>query len=195
MNASQPAGNRAVVPILLNVFLATAGCSSPVTPISQQNERRPTPMTTLQPMATLQEIMAGEIDPSADALWGAVEYVSTLEGTHDHLPHTEEEWQALHRSAALLAEATNLLAVPRRRIGGATTVSGAGELNMAEIQRLVDSRRESFDQFAAVLRLASLSALSAIDEKDPKALMDAGAAIDAACEGCHRVYWYPDQGE
>ena len=189
MYASQPAGNRAVAPILLIISLATAGCSSPVTPVAPQSESRPTPI------ATLQEIMAAQIDPSADALWGAVEYVSTLEGTQDHLPRTEEEWQALHRSAAVLAEAANLLAAPHRRIADTTRSFGAGELNVAEIQQRVDSRRESFDQFAAVLRSASLSALAAIEKKNPKALMDAGAAIDAACEACHRVYWYPDQGE
>lgn len=187
MYASQPAGNRAAVPILLIISLSTAGCSPSATPVAQQSQFRPAPI------ATLQEIMAAQIDPSADALWGAVAYVSTQQGTEDRLPRTEEEWQALRRSAAVLAEASNLLAAPRRRIADTTTSSAAGELNVAEIQQRVDSRRESFDQFAMVLRSASLSALAAIEERNPKALMDAGAAIDAACEACHRVYWYPDQ--
>lgn len=189
MYASQPAGNRAAMPILLMISVATAGCSSPVTPVAQQNALRPTPM------ATLQEIMAAQIDPSADALWGAVEYVSTQEGTQAHLPHTAEEWGTLRRSAAALTEASNLLATPRRRIADKATSSAAGELDVAEIQQRVDSTRASFNQFVAVLRAASLSAQAAIEKKSPQALMDAGAAIDAACEACHRVYWYPDQDE
>jgi len=189
MYASHSAGNRAAAPILLIIFLATAGCSSSVAPVAQQSEFQPTPI------ATLQEIMVAEIDPSADALWGAVEYVSTLEGTEDHLPRTADEWQALHRSAAVLAEASNLLVTHHRRIAVTPHPSGAAELNVAEIQHRVDSNRESFDRFAAALRSASLSALAAIEEKNSEALMDAGAAIDAACEACHRVYWYLDQGE
>lgn len=136
--------------------------------------------------------MVAEVDPSADALWDAVQYISTPEGTQDHLPRTEEEWQALRRSAAVLAEATNLLATPRRRVTNTSRSPGVGEMKAAEIQQRVDSERDSFDQFAAVLRSASLSALTAIEKRSPRALMDAGAAIDASCEACHRVYWYPD---
>src|SRR5581483_2141864 len=140
-----------------------------------------------------QELMLAEVDPSADALWDAVEFVSTPEGTQDHHPRTEQEWQALRRSAVVLAEATNLLAIPHRRVIDTSGSRGAGELNAAEIQQRVDSGRESFDQLAVVLRSASLSALAAINRRDPKALMDAGAAIDEACEACHRAYWYPDE--
>jgi hypothetical protein len=37
----------------------------------------------------------------------------------------------------------------------------------------------------------SLQALEAIDAKDAKRLLDVGGDIDAACEACHLVYWYP----
>lgn len=187
MYTSQPAPHPAVAPMLLTLSLAMTGCSSSATPVAQKSE------CPASAIATLQEIMLAEVDPSADALWEAVEYISTPEGTQDRHPRTEEEWQTLRRSAVVLAEATNLLATPHRRVSDTNGSPGAEELNMAEIQQRVDSGRESFDQLAAVLRSASLSALAAIKTRNPEALMDAGAAIDAACEGCHRAYWYPDE--
>jgi hypothetical protein len=47
--------------------------------------------------------------------------------------------------------------------------------------------------FASGLQKQALEALGAIDAKDSKALMDAGGAIDEACEACHVTYWYPNQ--
>jgi len=44
-------------------------------------------------------------------------------------------------------------------------------------------------------RRTGLKALKAVDAKDPAALIDAGAALDEACEACHRTYWYPNSPE
>lgn len=187
MHVSQPTQFRAVW-ILLSLYLVTTGRSSSATPVTHQCEYPPTPV------ATLQDIMVAEVDPSADALWDAVAYVSTLEGKQDHRPRSEEKWQALRRSAIVLIEATNLLKFRHRPVGAVSRPPASGELNAAEIRRRVDSTRGSFDQFADVLRSASMSALTAIEKRSPNALFEAGAKIDTACEACHRAYWYPDQG-
>ena len=44
-----------------------------------------------------------------------------------------------------------------------------------------------------LLSMAGLQALAAIDARNPQALLEAGGAIDAACEACHVTYWYPNQ--
>jgi hypothetical protein len=146
--------------------------------------------------------MEGEIDPSADALWDSVAYIATTSGIEDRKPRTDGEWKAVRTSAVTLIEATNLLSMPGRRVAADTQPSGhalagpppgLGELTHTEIQQRVDSTHEGFSQFAHRLQNAGLKALAAIDAKDPQGLMDAGGAIDEACEACHVTYWYPNQ--
>jgi hypothetical protein len=35
--------------------------------------------------------------------------------------------------------------------------------------------------------------LKATDARDASELMNAGAALDEVCEGCHLKFWYPGQ--
>lgn len=35
--------------------------------------------------------------------------------------------------------------------------------------------------------------LRAVDAKDIQGMLNAGEAIDEACESCHMVFWYPNQ--
>jgi hypothetical protein len=187
MRLSLPAELRATARIFLSLSLAIAGCSSPATPVAHHSEY-PFP-----PIATVHDIMVAEVDPAADALWDAVVYISTPDAVQERRPQTDEEWEGLRHSAIILVEATSLLTAPTRRVGLVSNQPASGELNTEEIQQRVDATRVSFNQFAGVLRSASLTALAAIDNKDPKALLNAGGAIDEACEACHRVYWYPGQ--
>lgn len=160
--------------------------------------------------ATIQDLMGGQIDPAADALWDSVAYIATTAGIEDRKPRTDEEWKAVRTSAVTLIEATNLLSMPGRRVAADAQPSGhaladpsagssadpspaLGELTHTEIQQRVESTHEGFAQFAHGLQDAGLKALAAIDAKDPQGLMDAGGAIDEACEACHVTYWYPNQ--
>jgi hypothetical protein len=169
------------------VSVAIADCSSPRAPVSHR-DGQPHDLS-----ATIQEIMDAEVDPSADALWDAVVFVSTTEGVEERRPHTDAEWKALRRSALTLVEATNLLSMKDRRVSATKATAASGEMSPSAIQRRIDATRGNFVQFARALQWASLNALAAIDAKDPKALLDAGAAIDETCEACHITYWYPNQ--
>ncbi len=144
-------------------------------------------------IATIQDLMDGQIDPSADALWDSVAYIATEAGIEDRRPHTDEQWRAVRRSAVTLIEATNLLYMAGRRVAAVDTPAGPGELSPAQIQRRIEADHDGFAQFARVLQEAGLKALTAIDAKDAQALMDAGGVIDEACEACHVAYWYPNQ--
>jgi len=171
----------------LAAALAIAGCSSHATPVANSGS---TPRLT----ATIRDLMIGEIDPSADSLWDSVAYIATESGTEDRQPRTDAEWQAVRNSAITLIEAANLLSMPGRQVAATDAPAGPGELRPVEIQRRIDTTHVSFVQFARVLQDAGLKALTAIDAKDPKALMEAGGTIDEACEACHITYWYPGQG-
>jgi hypothetical protein len=139
--------------------------------------------------------MLAEVDPSADALWDAVQTLSTEKGIEDQQPRTDEEWLAVRHNALVLIEATNLLLMEGRRVapvGKAVADEGfPGILNTAEIQHAIDSDRPAFVQLAHGLNAAGVRALNAIDAKDVAALLAAGNDIDTACENCHLKYWYP----
>ena len=50
-------------------------------------------------------------------------------------------------------------------------------------------------KFTHGLHDAALPVLAAIDARSPEALSDSSAKLDAACENCHKWYWYPNQEE
>jgi hypothetical protein len=90
-----------------------------------------------------------------------------------------------------LVESTNLLVMEGRRIVAPGAQLPPGEADPAVLQKRLDANRAPFIGFALALRGVSLQALEAIDAKDPKRLLEVGGDIDAACEACHLVYWYP----
>ncbi len=163
-----------------------AGCTS----ASDRARDRELPF---EPAATLVELMDSEIDPAADALWASVASITNEEGFEERQPRTDDEWLELRRRAITLAEASNLVAMKGRRVtAGYVAARAAGELDSAEAQRRIDANPDVLRAFANALHETSVSALHAIDAKDPAALLQAGGAIDAACEACHLSFWYPD---
>jgi cytochrome c556 len=43
------------------------------------------------------------------------------------------------------------------------------------------------------LYAAAMLAAQAADKKDADKVFEVGEAIEHACEGCHRAYWYPNE--
>jgi cytochrome c556 len=62
-----------------------------------------------------------------------------------------------------------------------------------EIAQRIDSNRVVFNQYALTLRRTAQTLLTAIDARDPQALVAAGGNLDEVCEGCHTTFWYPNQ--
>src|SRR3954451_23304909 len=125
--------------------------------------------------ATVQDLMDGIIDPSADVLWDSVAYIATTKGIEDRQPRTDDEWKKVRYGAITLIEGANLLSMPGRRVAGdpadgtppARGASvGTGELTHTEIQQRIDSSHAAFVQFARNLQDAGLKALAAIKAKD-----------------------------
>ena len=147
----------------------------------------------LRPIATIKDIMDSMVDPSADVLWESVATIVSAAGTEERQPRTDEEWKTVHRRAVELVEATNLLIMEPRQVAkaGEKSENPGIELGPGEIQKLIDQDRQSFVDFAHKLHDAAMPALKATEARNAQALLDAGEAIDTACENCHLKYWYP----
>jgi hypothetical protein len=169
-------------------MLIVTGCSRTVAVSGNIHDAQQPPSTEV--VATIQDLMEYEIDPAADALWGSVGSITTREGILERQPHTDEEWKALRRNAIVLIEATNLLTMKGRNVARVEFPSDApGVYSSREIQTKLNSDRTEFDVFAKSLRETGRQALSAIDAKDPAALLRVGETMDGVCEGCHVANW------
>src|ERR1700730_9370528 len=117
-----------------------------------------------QVYTTIKDIMESVIDPSADALWGAVGTVLDKEGVHELLPKTQEEWLDVRRAAVRIIEGGNLLMMPGREAAPVGTKSDAPgvELEPAQITALIKKNRRNFNAFAKALKVLGLEALRAI---------------------------------
>jgi cytochrome c556 len=134
--------------------------------------------------------------PAAQALWDAVAVDVTENGTIENAPQTDEEWTALRATAVTLAEATNALIVPGRHAAPPGTASAdpdADELAPEKIDALLAKERPAWIAHAHVLHEAAMEALRAVDARSIDGISEAGGTIDAACEGCHLQFWYPEQ--
>jgi cytochrome c556 len=147
------------------------------------------------PQFSIEEIMESIVMPAAQIIWDSVAVDVTEKGTIEKGPVTDEDWTKLRETAVTLAEATNLLIVQGRRAAppGAKSENPDSELEPEQIQALIAKNRPAFVAHAHVLHEAAMEALRAIDARKLDGISDAGGTIDAACEGCHLQFWYPNQ--
>jgi hypothetical protein len=151
----------------------------------------------LTPVLTVQELMEHVVDPLSDTIFDAVGTDFTSAGLVETKPETDEDWLKIENGALQLAEASNLLKMPRRMApdghGVAVTLSDGTkpELEPAQIQAKVDADPARWASHADELRVAALDVLKVVRAKNVEGLFDAGTVIDRACENCHLEYWYP----
>ena len=174
-------------------LLALCACSAR-DPQIPHADAAPGPTSFIQPIATIQELMQSEVDASADDIWDAVETTTSAAGEETKQPRTPEDWQDIRHKTIILIEAANLLTVDNRKLSAAPfPAEAAGALDSASIDKRIAGNRAAFNQFALTLRQTAQTMLTAIDAKDPKALVTAGGVLDGICEGCHMTFWYPNQ--
>ena len=132
--------------------------------------------SSIQPVATLQELMQSEVDASADSIWDAVETTTSKSGDENKQPRTPEEWQEVRRNAIVLIEAANLLTVDKRKtLRGAISGRSGRRPGLDADREAHRHNRAAFNQYALTLRQTAQTMLTAIDAKDPKALVSAVA--------------------
>jgi cytochrome c556 len=175
------------IPTLILLSLI-AGCAP------QQSAKPADPQPEYRATATIKDIMDSIVDPGADYIWESVETTVSAKGIEEKRPQTDEEWLQVRRHAIMLLEATNLLQMPGRRVAkeGEKSENPDVELGPEQIQALIDKDRMSWNKYAQALHDATMDSLRAIEAKNADGLLDVSERIDAACENCHKHYWYPD---
>ncbi len=171
--------------------LFIGGCAAPEPPAAP-----PAPATEYKPTATIKEIMDSMVDPSADVIWESVATYVSAKGIEEKFPKNDEEWAAVRKSAIILIESSNVLAVPGRRVAkpGEKAAEPAVELGPEEIEKLILADPATWTRLAHELQEATAPVLAAIDKKDAEGVLYSSDKIDIACENCHLKYWYPNQG-
>ena len=156
------------------------------------------PAGALPPFATdltIKDLMLNVIDTNADIVWLSVTTVASAEGLVETRPKTDEEWARVKGAAMTLAEAANLLMIPGRKVAPPdhkSEVPGI-ELEGPEMDALIAKNPQEFYQHSRDLYAAAMLAARAAEKKDADKIFEVGEAIEHACEGCHRAYWYPNE--
>lgn len=149
----------ALLILLPTAFIA--GCS-PHEPANTAADAAPPPYHVV---ANVKQLMNWVIEPNADVLWNSVGTIVTEAGTQELEPRTDEEWEAVRNSAAVVAESGNLLMMEGRAFDRTEWMNAS--------RRLID---------------AAVSAIEAAEAKDVPALFDAGGAVYESCTACHTKY-------
>jgi hypothetical protein len=191
-----PMKRKILFPALVAFILPLAACNQEAAPAMASAPAAESPFRVT---ATIQDLMDSEVDPAADFLWASVGFVATQKGVQDKEPRTDTEWAAVRHNALTLIEATNLLVMEGRRVADESKPldeeEKGGIEDPKEIQKAIEANRAAFINFAHGLHDAGMEMLRAIDKKDVAAMGAAGEKLDAACEQCHRTFWYPNAVE
>jgi hypothetical protein len=161
-----------IVPVILTLGVASLAAAAGIAwsrraeTLPPASSARPTESARIPPGATVKEIMAGVIDPAADALWESVGTVITASRTEEHAPSSAPEWQRLEGQAIALGEGAKSLLDARRALN-----------------------EQAWRDQAEALHKASQVALAATRARNTTALFESGEAIVNACDGCHERYW------
>lgn len=150
------------------------------------------------PIGTVKDLMKGMVDPNSAALWDAVGTEETPKGTVEKAPKTDQDWAKLGYNALVLAEVADMLKTPGRRMSrpeeaNSTSQPDAPELTPAQMEEKVAQDPAAWASKADAFQATAVKAMAAARAHDKDAILEVGSDIDNACEGCHKVYWYPNE--
>ena len=171
----------------LTCVLALSACTAKPAPAPDASQ------PSLTPVLSVKELMQHIVDPQADYAFDAVVVDVGPKGVVETVPTTDEDWTRIERGMWVLAEASNLLKMPRKMApdGEGNTEAGGPELTPAQIEAKVKEQPALWASHADQLRTEALKIVDIVKARDTKKLFDAGTALDRACEGCHLDFWYP----
>jgi hypothetical protein len=181
-----------VAAVLFLASVVWSQCSKPVENVLPSNAAL---LGEMKAVVSVKELMAHLIDPVADNIFDAVWWETTANGTVEHRPRTDNDWEKIRIGAVTIAEGIYLLKVPRPIAppGDVNNREGPNppELSPAQISAKLDKDLVLWNAKIEALRNVALAALDAVRRKDVDAVFQAGADLDVACEECHLEYWYP----
>ncbi len=143
------------IKILISVLLLT-GCAE---------QEQPKPQISFKPTGDTKHTMAFVLDPAADHIWDSAGSITTVDGTEDLAPTTDEGWLAVEHSAVVVAESGNLLLMPGRTVDD-----------------------PDWDELSLALVDAGMNAQKAAAAQNADALFDAGGQIYRVCLSCHTQF-------
>ena len=122
------------------------------------------------PYGTVQQMMANEVQPTADIYWGAVGSASELvDGQpvfREWQPQTDAEWQAVAASAVKLRTLAEALGSPA----------------------YAEGRGEGWTDFTTGMAEAATRAEQAVQTKNADAVFEAGGTLYSVCSACHQAF-------
>lgn len=113
----------------------------------------------------LKTVMSAVFGHAAQEIWKRQGYMSDATGVHSLFPKDAEEWKLAENDAISLAEMTNILLLPGRRV---------------DEQAWIDS--------VAGVRKSALALAALTRKQDKDAYMEAGLKLNDACNACHVRY-------
>jgi len=145
---------------------------------------------------SIKELMENIVDPIADNIFDAVGTDISAKGVIETKPTTDDDWAKVRIGAVTLAEATNLLKIPRPAAPpGDTNKNSQGknapELPPEQVLAKIEQDRAAWNRHTDELRDVALEAMAAVKAKNADSLFEIGGKLDKACEHCHLEYWYP----
>src|SRR5947207_7586439 len=157
-------------------FATAAGLLFLGTLASQCSPSKAPPATTtsallgdLKPVVSVKELMQNEIDPLADNIFDAVGSEIGVKGTVDRAPRTDDDWAKVRTGAVVLAEAANLLKIPRPFAppGDLNNSGGpdAPELSPEAIQAKVQADKALWNSHAEDLRAVAIEVIDIVKRK------------------------------
>jgi hypothetical protein len=193
MSAISHHARRVTAAALACAGAAAWSCSSPRPSAPPAPAAAAAPV--MVPVVSVKELMRYDIDPVADNIFDAVTWDISRKGIIATQPRTDEDWEKVKVGAVSLAENVYLLKVrrPFAPKGDVNNSTGPNppELSPTQIQAKLDKDPVLWDAKIEGLRNAAKEVMAIADKRDVKALFEASADIDMACENCHLEYWYP----
>ena len=119
-----------------------------------------------EPKASVKEYMAGEVQPTAEVYWNAVQFISDEQGDHDIFPRNDAEWENVRQAAVRLGEMGAELKEPK----------------------YAEGRGAAWIDFADGLIEVSAQAEKAAADKSSEAVFEVGGTVYSVCSACHQAY-------
>jgi len=112
------------------------------------------------------QFMSLVLEPIADGLWDSAGWIDDIdEGYYELYPTTDEGWEEVRYSAAMIVEAGNALAVPPRAYD-----------------------EDAWLTYSRAMSNVGLQAMAAAEARDEEQLFQAGARLYSVCTACHQAY-------
>ena len=123
------------------------------------------PPSPYKPVASVEELMEGTVQPAAERYWQSVSTTISAAGIEEKFPKTDEEWEAVWGGAMTIAESGNLLMMPSR------------VREDAEWTRL-----------STALVDIGVEAAKAARSRNPETVLEVGEKVYNVCTECHMKF-------